>query len=179
MSGHAAALPRNLHRVSLIMAIEIVFNIIVGLGIAFYLFSATQLPATDKPTDILGASGFPIIIGILGLIVLFMITMKLVKDKHSVHIPMFDLKLPEGRMLVLNVFILAAYIALLDVLGFAVSTALYLFIAAASIGYRKWGGLTLFSLVTSALLVVVFGTVFYVPLPRGIEFFRELSYLIY
>jgi hypothetical protein len=161
------------------MAIEIVFNLIVGLGIAFYLFKATQLPPTDNPTDVLGAGGFPIIIGILGLIVLILITLKVIKDKRSVHIPMFDLKLPEGRMLVLNVIILAAYVALLDVLGFAVSTALYLFIAAASIGYRKWGLLTVFSLVTSAVLVVVFGTVFYVPLPRGIEFLRELSYLIY
>ncbi len=161
------------------MAIEIVFNIIVGIGIAFYLFQAARLPATDNPTDVLGAGGFPIIIGVLGLIVLFIITMKVIKDKHPVHIPMFDLKLPEGRMLVINVIILAAYVVLLDILGFAVSTAFYLFIAAASIGYRKWGLLAIFSIVTSAILVGVFGTVFYVPLPRGIEFFRELSYLIY
>lgn len=170
--------PANL-RGSLIMAVELVFNFIVGLGIAFYLFTATQLPATDNPIDILGAGGFPIIVGILGLIVLAMITIRVVKEKHHIHIPMFDLKLPEGRMLVLNVIILAAYVALLDVLGFAVSTALYLFIAAASIGYRKWGLLAVFALVTSAVLVVVFGTVFYVPLPRGIEFLRELSYLVY
>jgi putative tricarboxylic transport membrane protein len=82
-------------------------------------------------------------------------------------------------MLVTNVILLAAYIALLNVLGFALSTALYLFVAAASIGYRKWGLLTLFSIVASAMLVGIFGTVFYVPLPRGIEFFRELSYFIY
>ncbi len=161
------------------MAIELVFNIILGLCFAFYLFTATQLPATDNPIDILGAGGFPIIIGILGLIVLAMVTLKVVKDKHHVHIPMFDLKLPEGRMLVVNVILLAAYVALLDVLGFAVSTALYLFIAAASIGYRKWGRLVVFSLLTATVLVVVFGTVFYVPLPRGVEFLRELSYLIY
>ena len=161
------------------MAIEIVFNLIVGIGIAFYLFKAMQLPPTDNPTDVLGAGGFPIIIGILGLIALILITLKVIKERHPVHIPMFDLKLPEGRMLVVNVIILATYVALLDVLGFAVSTALYLFIAAGSIGYRKWGLLTVFSLVTSTVLVVVFGTVFYVPLPRGIEFLRELSYLVY
>ena len=161
------------------MAIELIFNIIVGLCIAFYLFTATQLPPTDNPIDLLGAGGFPIIIGILGLIVLAMITIKVVKEKHHIHISMFDMRLPEGRMLVLNVIILAAYVALLDILGFTVSTALYLFIAAASIGYRKWGLLAIFSIVTSAILVGVFGTVFYVPLPRGIEFFRELSYLIY
>lgn len=161
------------------MAIELIFNIIVGLCIVFYLFKATQLPPTDNPIDILGAGGFPIVIGILGLIVLTLITIKVVKEKHHIHIPMFDMRLPEGRMLVLNVIILAAYVALLDILGFAISTALYLFVAAASIGYRKWGLLTVFAVVTSAVLVVVFGTVFYVPLPRGIEFLRELSYLVY
>lgn len=161
------------------MAIELVFNIILGLCFAFYLFKATQLPATDNPIDILGAGGFPIIIGVLGLVVLALVTIKVVKNKRHVHIPMFDLRLPEGRMLVINVILLAAYVALLDVLGFAVSTALYLFIAAASIGYRKWGRLVVFSLLTATVLVVVFGTVFYVPLPRGVEFFRELSYLIY
>lgn len=161
------------------MAIELIFNIIVGLCIAFYLFTATQLPPTDNPIDLLGAGGFPIIIGILGLIVLAMITIKVVKEKRHIHIPMFDLRLPEGRMLILNVILLAAYVALLDVLGFAVSTALYLFVAAASIGYNKWGRLLVFSLLTSTVLVVVFGTVFYVPLPRGVELLRELSYLIY
>jgi hypothetical protein len=164
---------------SFIMAIEVVFNIIVGLGIVFYLYEATQLPATDNPSDVFGAGGFPEIVGVLGLIVLVLITVKVIREKQAVHIPLFDLALPEGRMLLLNVILLAAYIGLLDVLGFAVTTALYLFIAAASIGYRKWGLLTVFSLVTSAVLVGVFGTVFFVPLPRGIEFFRELSYLIY
>jgi len=161
------------------MAIELIFNIIVGLCIAFYLFTAMQLPPTDNPIDLLGAGGFPIIIGILGLIVLAMITLKVIKEKHHIHIPMFDMKLPEGRMLVLNVIILAAYIALLDIIGFAISTALYLFVAAASIGYRKWGLLTVFSVVTSAVLVGVFGAVFYVPLPRGVDFLRELSYQVY
>jgi putative tricarboxylic transport membrane protein len=161
------------------MAIEIVFNIIIGLGIVFYLYNATQLPTTDNPADVFGAGGFPEIIGSLALAVLVLITIKVIKEKRPIDIPMFRLGRPEGRMLVTNVILLAAYIALLNVLGFALSTALYLFVAAASIGYRKWGLLTLFSIVASAMLVGIFGTVFYVPLPRGIEFFRELSYFIY
>ena len=64
-------------------------------------------------------------------------------------------------------------------LGFAVSTMLYLFIAPASFGYSKWSMLTVFSIAGAVVLVGVFGTVFYVPLPRGIGLFRELSYLVY
>lgn len=161
------------------MAIEIIFNIIVGLGIVLYLYLATQLPVTDNSADVFGAGGFPEIVGILGLIVLGFITIKTIKEKKAVHIPLFNLALPEGRMLLVNVFLLAGYIVLLNILGFAVSTLLYLFIAPASIGYRKWGLLTAFSIVSAAVLVSIFGTVFYVPLPRGIGVFRELSYLIY
>jgi putative tricarboxylic transport membrane protein len=161
------------------MAIEIVFNIIVGLGIVFYLYQAMQLPATENSTDVFGAGGFPEIVGILSLIVLAFITIKVIKEKNPVTIPLFDLKLPEGRMLLANILLLAAYIVLLDILGFAISTALYLFIAPASIGYQKWELLTTFSILGSALLVGIFGALFLVPLPRGIGFFRELSFLIY
>ena len=82
-------------------------------------------------------------------------------------------------MLLTNVFLLGGYVGVLDFLGFAVSTALYLFAAAASIGYRKWLLLTVFSTATAAVMTGVFGALFFVPLPRGVEFFRELSYLVY
>jgi len=161
------------------MTIEIVFNIFLALGIVFYLFHALQLPSTDNPADVLGANGFPIIIGILALIVLAMISIKAAKDKHKIHIPMFEWHTVDGRMLIINVFLLAAYVGLLDVLGYAVSTLLYLIACPMSIGYRKWGRLTVFSVATTTVLVASFGILFYVPLPRGVEFFRELSYLIY
>ena len=161
------------------MAIEIVFNILVGLGIVFYLTQALQLPATDNPADVLGAGGFPIIIGILGLIVLAMITIRVVKEKHKIHIPMLELHTIDGRMLIINVMLLAAYVGLLDVVGFILSTLVYLVICPLSIGYRKPALLCAFSAITTAVLVGVFGILFYVPLPRGIEFFRELSYMIY
>lgn len=161
------------------MAAEIVFNILIGLGVLFYLAQAIQLPATDNPADVLGAGGFPIIIGVIALIGLAMITIHTIKEKHKVDIPMLNLRSVDGRMVFINVLVLAAYVGLLDVIGFVLATLIYLVVAPLSMGYRKPAALAFFSGVTTAVMVVVFGILFYVPLPRGAELFRDLSYLIY
>lgn len=161
------------------MTIEIIFNVLIGLGVLFYLAQAVQLPATDNPADVLGAGGFPIIIGIVALIGLAMVTIRVVKEKHTVDIPMLNLRSVDGRMVFINVLVLAAYVGLLDVIGFILATLLYLVAAPLSMGYRKPLVLAVFSSVTTAVMVAVFGMVFYVPLPRGVELFRDLSYLIY
>lgn len=161
------------------MAIEIAFNILIGLGVLFYLAQAIQLPATDNPADVLGAGGFPIVIGIIALIGLAMITIHTIKEKRKVDIPMLNLRSIDGRMVFINVLVLAAYVGLLDVVGFVLATFAYLVAAPLSMGYRKPLVLAVFSSITTAVMTVVFGIVFYVPLPRGVEFFRDLSYLIY
>lgn len=161
------------------MAAEIVFNVLIGLGVLFYLVQAIQLPATDNPADVLGAGGFPIVIGVIALIGLVMITIHTIKEKRKVDIPMLNLRSVDGRMVFINVLVLAAYVGLLDIIGFLLATLIYLVVAPLSMGYRKPVALAVFSVVTTAVMVVVFGMVFYVPLPRGVELFRDLSYLIY
>ena len=74
---------------------------------------------------------------------------------------------------------LAASRSQLDIVGFILSTLVYLVACPLSIGYRKPGLLCIFSVLTTTVLVGVFGVLFYVPLPRGMEIFRELSYMIY
>ncbi len=161
------------------MAIEIVFNILIGLGVLFYLAQAIQLPTTDNPADVLGAGGFPIIIGVIALIGLAMITIHTIKEKRKVDIPMLNLRSIDGRMVFINLLVLGAYIALLDVIGFVLATLIYLVAAPLSMGYRKPVILALFASITTAVMVVVFGIGFYVPLPRGMDLFRDLSYMIY
>ena len=161
------------------MTIEIVFNLLIGLGVLFYLAQAIQLPTTDNPADVLGSGGFPIIIGIIALIGLAMITIHTIKEKRKVDIPMLNLRSIDGRMVFINLLVLGAYIALLDVIGFVLATFAYLVAAPLSMGYRKPLVIAVFASVTTAVMVVVFGIVFYVPLPRGVDFFRDLSYLIY
>lgn len=161
------------------MAAELVFNIVLALSIVAYLVFSLQLPATDNPSDILGAGGFPIVLGVLGLVVVVAITARVVRSRSSVHIPLFDLHSVDGRSLGTNILLLLGYVALLEVLGFALTTFVYLLAAGWAIGYRKALLLLAFSLLVAAGLTLVFGTVFAVPLPRGIGPLRELSYLVY
>lgn len=161
------------------MGAELIFNCLVGLGIVFFLAQAFSLPPSDNPTDYLGAGGFPIILGILGLIVLAVITVRVLRAKTKIKIPMFELGSLDGRAVALNVVLLFVYIMVLDVIGFILSTLLYLPIAGWFIGYRKRLRLAIYAAAVTVVLTVVFGILFVVPLPRGIGQLRELSYLIY
>jgi hypothetical protein len=161
------------------MAAELIFNCLLGLGLLFFLAQAFLLPATDNPADVLGAAGFPIALGVLGLVVLAVITFRLLKDKTKVKILLFDLTSLDGRALTLNVALLLVYVLVVDILGFVLSTLLYLSMAGWLIGYRKPLRLALYAVAATATLTVVFGIVFAVPLPRGVGELRELTYLIY
>ena len=161
------------------MAAELIFNCLVGLGIVFFLVQAFSLPQSDNPGDFLGAGGFPVILGILGLIVLAIVTMRVVREKTRIKVPMFDLGSLDGRSLAVNVVLLFAYIMVLDVIGFILSTLLYLPIAGWSIGYQRPLSLALYTVAVTAVLTGVFGILFLVPLPRGAGPLRELSYMIF
>ena len=161
------------------MAAELIFNCLVGLGIVFFLAEAFSLPPSENPSDFLGAGGFPIILCFLGLIVLAVITIRVLRDKTRIKIPMFDLASLDGRAVAMNVALLLVYIMVMDVIGFVLSTLLYLPIAGWFIGYRKPLRLTIYAAAVTATFTAVFGVLFLVPLPRGIGQLRELSYLIY
>lgn len=161
------------------MAAELIFNCLVGLGIVFFLVQAFSLPLSDNPSDILGAGGFPIILCVLGLIVLAVITVRVLREKNRVKIPMFDLGSLDGRSLALNVALLFVYIMAMDVIGFVLSTLFYVTAACWFIGYRKPLRLGIYAAAITATFTVIFGILFVVPLPRGIGQLRELSYMIY
>jgi hypothetical protein len=72
-----------------------------------------------------------------------------------------------------------AYVAVVDVIGFVLSTLLYLLAAGWTIGYQKPLRLAVYSVAVTVTLTAVFGLLFVVPLPRGVGLLRELSYLVY
>ncbi|MDX9861015.1 MAG: tripartite tricarboxylate transporter TctB family protein [Rhodospirillales bacterium] len=161
------------------MAAELIFNLLVGLGLLFLLFEALALPQTDNPSDVLGAGGYPLILCVLGLVVLAVITVRVIREKKSIKIPLFDLRSLDGRAVALNVALLFVYIMAMEVIGFILSTLLYLAAAGWLIGYRKPLRLAIYAAILTAAFTAVFGMLFYVPLPRGVGQLRELSYLIY
>jgi putative tricarboxylic transport membrane protein len=160
---------------------ELIFNAVLGVVLLGYLIMGLVMRKFDDSTDILGAGGFPVIIAAIGLVVLAIITIKHIRsrDGKQVAIPMFDLKSADGRAALLNLVLLASYIGLLDVLGFTLDTLVYLPVAALAMGYRKKLNIAIFTVIMTIVMVVAFGKFFFVPLPRGIGFLRELSYLLY
>lgn len=158
---------------------ELIFNAAVALFMLGYMYLALQLGASNITGDIFGAGGFPVFVAGLGLAVLSYISYNVYKSKHSVTIPMFDFKSASGKSLGLNVLSLTAYVLLMDVIGFAISTPLFLIASTRSMGYKNIKPLILYTVIVTAALLIVFGKVFFIPLPRGTGIFRELSYMIY
>ena len=160
---------------------ELIFNAVLGIVLVGYLVLGLIMKRTDDPTDILGAGGFPIIVGAIALVVLIAITLKIFRNREGekAKLPMFDLKNLDGRAALLNLVLLALYIGLLEVIGFTVDTLLYLPAAALAMGYKKKLNIALFSLIMTTVIILAFGKLFFVPLPRGLGLLRELSFILY
>ncbi len=158
---------------------ELIFNIVIALFMIGYFFLASQFNVTTVTGDVVGAGGYPKVLAILGLILLLLISVNVIKNKEKVRIPMLDIKSKDGKAVLLNVLMLTGYLVLMNIIGFLISTPLYLFGSTRLMGYKKYVPLLIYTAILSTVLVVIFGKVFYVPLPRGIGIFRELSYSFY
>ncbi|SCZ79378.1 tripartite tricarboxylate transporter TctB family protein [Acidaminobacter hydrogenoformans] len=158
---------------------EIIFNVIIAIFMIAYLFLAAQFNVTTVTGDIVGAGGYPKVLAILGLLLLLIISFNVMKNKNTIRIPMLDLKSKDGKAVLLNVVMLTGYLIMMNTIGFLLSTPLYLFGSTRLMGYKKYVPLLIYTAILSTVLVVIFGKVFYVPLPRGIGIFRELSYSFY
>ncbi len=136
-----------------------------------------ELVADEIPGDVLGEMGFPIFVASLAAILAVIIFIKGYKKAGSVG-AMFTFNKPEAGMMT-TIICLAFYIGSMNIIGFAISTLLFTFFNARLMGYKNNKVLIIFSLVFTTLILLAFGKLFLVPLPRGIGIFRELSFLIY
>ncbi len=136
-----------------------------------------NLVANEIEGDILGAYGFPTFVAILAVVFAVIIFIKGYRKAGSIS-AMLNIGKPQAGMLS-TILCLGGYIALMNYIGFVLSTLLFTYFNAKLMGYKNNKVLIIFSLIFTALIVFAFGNLFLVPLPRGISFFRELSYLIY
>ncbi len=137
-----------------------------------------KLANTEVKGDVLGATGFPLFILYLSIICLVLIVFKSYKKAGSFGAIFSSLDKPDVGM-ASTVICIGAYIALMNLVGFILSTILFTFCNARFMGYKNTKVLVIFSLIMTTLVVMVFGNLFTVPLPRGMGMFRDLSYLIY
>jgi hypothetical protein len=145
--------------------LEPVFNLCVAAFLVIMLVAAGSIRTASVGGDLLASTGFPVILIGLGLVLLALIVVGQLRSRRVAGGKRLDLRSPEGRAV-------AASILLLATLAFA-------FGAGRAIGCRRTLLLAVFALVLTAVLVLLFGKLFYVPLPRGTGFLRELSYFLY
>jgi hypothetical protein len=78
---------------------------------------------------------------------------------------------PRASNIVLIVGLLTItvmYIIAMDILGFVISTSIYLFAMLLFLGMRRYGVMILTSTLTTAVIFLIFRTVMYIGLPAGI-----------
>ncbi|MBT9776912.1 hypothetical protein GPL15_10385 [Clostridium sp. MCC353] len=136
-----------------------------------------KLVASDVKGDVMGEMGFPVFIIGLGIVLLIIIFLQSLKKAGSVK-QVFAFGKPESGMLS-TIIMLGLYVASMNYIGFAVSTFIFSFLNARLMGYKNYKVLAIFTVIFTVLVVLIFGKVFYVPLPRGLGFFRDLSYYVY
>jgi hypothetical protein len=158
--------------------LELIFSLVLGVILLFGLGSALRIPTRTVGTDILKAGGFPTGVIILSLIVLGLLSVQYIRRCKGEGKPLF-----RGEGIPLKVLAVAAmigvYVALMNLIGFMLSTLVFTFVNPLIMGYKKYRVLAVFSVILTVVVVLAFGKLFFIPLPRGLGFLRELSYYIY
>lgn len=144
---------------------------------AFYMFiEAGNFKMVASSAKSLGAAFWPKIILILLLIlscIQFLTILKKwrLENKKSL--------LPPLKVLGRSVLILLCYIISINKLGFLFSTIVFQFVFLYNLGIRKLSYLVTTPIVITGFLYLFFIKIMYIPLPRGLGLFRDLSLLFY
>lgn len=156
------------------MGFEILFNAALLLLLVIFFIRSLQFGGVTISTDFMGASGFPQIVIVISIMLALWQTYIIFKEKKIQSETSIDRK----RVL-LTILLFAAYMLALNPAGYIVSTVIAVFVLGKVAGYKGSVKMAFFSVILSAAIVLLFGRIFYVPLPRGVGILRELSYYIY
>ena len=161
------------------MSGELVFNLfLIAILVVLYVVSL-GFGGRTVSTDHFGPKGFPQLLILLSLGVLLLLTVRTMKDLRREKLNLRPILSSLKKPIVISSLILIGYVFFLDIGGYILSTLVFVFLVGKAIGYSKNMKLALFTCILTGLLVLVFGTFFSVPLPRGLGILREMSYLIY
>ncbi len=139
--------------------------------------SEGKLASRNVKGDLLGEFGFPKFLFFLGIFLLcIMVGQRIFNRKNLKAENTFQNGSFGMRS---TIFMMALYIAMMNFLGFTLSTLIFVYGNARLMGYKRQLVLIVFTFVLTIFIVLVFGKVFYVPLPRGTGVLRDLSYYVY
>jgi len=154
---------------------ELVGISLIGVGLLFLFIQSMGLKGITVSKDQIGPAGFPQLVIILSLLLIIYILFTLMKAKKKEK----SLDWRKRKVLIVHVFLFFLYLLFLDSIGFIFSTLPYSYLGIRNLGYSDKKKTFLFSLTMTASIILLFGRLFLVSLPRGIGVFRELSYFFY
>ncbi len=163
---------------------NIIIGVILLISSAFYYFSTSEFPPPTK-TENLGPGFFPTILAAaLAFLALLLILNGLLargasgKEKGGAVIQgaerleedSFSADNVSNKFLFGTIILSFLYVGLLSVLGYLISTPLFLIILIRLLGYEKWANNLAASVGLTAALYLLFATALGVSLPAGIFF---------
>jgi hypothetical protein len=158
--------------------LELIFYVILGTALLFGLGTVLRIPARTVGTDVLKAGGFPMGVIVLSLIVLGLLIGQYIFRRRKEKKPVLG-GLGVHPKVIATAAMIGVYAALMNVIGFMLATLVFTFVNPLIMGYKNYRVLAFFSVLLTVVVILVFGKVFFIPLPRGLGFLRELSYYIY
>lgn len=169
---------------------DYIFSIVTILFSTILLIIAFQLPDT-RSTYIIGPRFWPTLLLVcmlaLGVLSLIKTIIKAKLDqKHSEEQEELAEEMAvdgdvdsRGLFIFIMVLVVIGYILLINILGFLISTILFMYLGNVLLGTKKQTTSILISLIGTVLLLFVFSNLLSIPLPRGAGVFNDLSYFIY
>lgn len=160
---------------------EIVFHIAL-LAVLGFFYNDTLSIDTTRVTDVVGAAGFPKAIIVLAFILtaFSMYTAFRNYSKQQASMSTKKWHIEEFNIQFLGVIAsIVGFIFASEVIGYFLGSILLVAILMILLGQRKPVKITTISLGTAFVFTMIFGKLLHVPLPRGMGFIQELSFLLY
>lgn len=160
---------------------EIIFHIIL-LAVLGFFYNDTLSIDTTRVADVVGAAGFPKAIIILAFVLTVASLYKTFRNysKQEKTIESKKYHIEEFNIQFLGVIgSIVGFIFVSDVIGYFLGSIILVAVLMVLLGQRKVKKIAIISLGTALTFTIVFGKLLHVPLPRGMGFIQELSFLLY
>ncbi len=151
-------------------------ELMIGLGVTFiglvlyFIILPWQIDIVADDSSVTPALVPKLTAGAVILVGIIMTVSLLISNKREVVLNAKKLSKRQKVNIIISIFILSAYLFLLNVVGFNISTTLFLMSLTTFMGARKiWIILTV-SVLSTALIFIVFDKMAHVPLPFGALF---------
>lgn len=155
---------------------EVIFHVVLLVVSALFLKESFVIGA-GREVDPIGPAGFPQAILIIILLLLVVSLFKAIRNMKAVRDEEEEVNL-NGTFFGIIVSI-AVFIFMSEIISFALATIVFCFAMFYILGERKKLKMTINSLVIAVIVMVVFGKILSLPLPRGMGIIKELTYFLY